>query len=35
MKCTSAEAAKLLRKFNDDYTALLDKEEKPRNSWPA
>ena len=27
MKYTSAQAGKLLRKFNDDYTALLKKEE--------
>lgn len=35
MTCTSAEAAKLLRKLNDEYDALLFKEERSREFHAA
>lgn len=35
MKCTSAEAAKLLRKLNDEYTALLLREEQSKTFLAA
>ena len=35
MKCTSAEAAKLLRKLNDEYNALLLKEEQSKSFLAA
>ena len=31
MKCTSAQANKLLKKLNDEYSALLDKEQRSRD----
>ena len=31
MKCTSAEAAKYLRKLNEDYASLLSREEVRRD----
>lgn len=35
MKCTSAEAAKMLRKLNDEYNALLLREEQSKNFLAA
>ena len=38
MNYTSAQANKLLKKLNDEYTALLDKETRSRRSgslWAA
>ena len=31
MKCTSAQANKLLKKLNDEYSALLDREQRSRD----